>query len=241
MSIKLDLLAIGVHPDDVEISCGGTVIKHAALGKKVGVLHLTGGELGTRGTEKIRLKEAAASAKIMGVTLLDNLQFADVFFNNDKIHQLKLIQRIREYQPDVVICNAVSDRHPDHGKASTLITTACFYSGLSKILTTGADGKRQLAWRPKAVYHYIQDRFMDPDFVVDTSAYHSKKMKAIKAYTSQFYDPRSKEKDTYISSPEFLQSIVSRNAELGRIIGVKFAEGFIAERYPGVDSLFDLK
>ena len=240
MSVKLDLLAIGVHPDDVEISCGGTVIKHVALGKKVGVLHLTRGELGTRGSASIRSKEAIASAKIMGVTLLENLKFADGFFQNDKDHQLKLIQQIRNYQPEIVICNTLSDRHPDHGKAASLISHACFYSGLSKIITSDADGKKQAAWRPKAVYHYIQDRSLKPSFVVDTSAYHSKKMKAIKAYASQFHDPKSKEKNTYISTPEFLQSISNRNAEFGRIIGVKYAEGFISERYVGVNSLFDL-
>jgi bacillithiol biosynthesis deacetylase BshB1 len=237
--MKLDLLAIGVHPDDVEISAGGTVIRHVQLGKKVGVLHLTKGELGTRGSAAIRLKEAAASATLMGVAVNDNLGMADGFFRNDKEHQLKIIQRIRLYRPAVVICNALYDRHPDHGRSSSLVSEACFYAGLAKIKTLDK-GKPQEAWRPLAVYHYIQDRQMKPDLVVDISGQMDMKMAAIKAYRSQFFDPSSKAPATYISTPEFLESIRNRNAEWGRIIGVKHAEGFMAERYPGVSSLFDL-
>ena len=237
--MKLDLLAIGVHPDDVEISAGGTVIKHVQLGKKVGVLHLTKGELGTRGSAAIRMKEAAASAKIMEVAVLDNLGMADGFFRNDKEHQLKLIQKIRLYRPSVVICNALFDRHPDHGRSSALVSEACFYAGLARIKTMDK-GKQQEAWRPLAVYHYIQDRQMKPDLVVDISEQMKSKMKAIKAYHSQFFNPASKAPPTYISTPEFLDSILNRNAEWGRIIGVKYAEGFMVERYPGVHSLFDL-
>src|ERR1051326_7412785 len=239
MAVKLDILAVGVHPDDVEISAAGTLIKHIEEGKKAGVLHLTSGELGTRGSGKLRLEESKKSAKIMGVHALDNLLFADGFFRNDKEHQLKVIERIRHYRPEIVLCNAIADRHPDHGRASRLLSDSCFYSGLTKIKTK-FDGKVQEAWRPLAVYHYIQDRHMKPSFVVNISAYMERKMQAIKAYASQFYDASSNEPSTYISSPEFLNSIVNRNAECGRIIGVKYAEAFVAERFFGVNSLFEL-
>ncbi|HEY6162066.1 MAG TPA: bacillithiol biosynthesis deacetylase BshB1 [Bacteroidia bacterium] len=236
---KLDILAVGVHPDDVEISAGGTVIRHVLERKKVGVLHLTKGELGTRGSAAIRMKEAAAAAAIMGVEIHDNMTFRDGFFENDEKHRLKLIEKIRLYRPDVVLCNALHDRHPDHGRASQLVSESCFYSGLARIKTK-YQGKGQAAWRPKAVYHYIQDRSMQPSFVVDISDQMEKKMKAIQAYRSQFFDPSSKEPQTYISTPEFLDSIRNRCAEYGRIIGVRYAEAFVAERIFGISSLSDL-
>jgi bacillithiol biosynthesis deacetylase BshB1 len=236
---KLDILAVGVHPDDVEISAGGTVIRHVQRGMKVGVLHLTKGELGTRGSAAIRMKEAAAAASIMGVHVHDNMGFEDGFFENDVKHRLRLIEKIRLYRPGIVLCNALHDRHPDHGRASQLVSESCFYSGLTRIRTK-YKGKEQGAWRPKAVYHYIQDRAMRPSFVVDISEQLGKKMEAIRAYRSQFFDPSSKEPQTYISSPEFLDSIRNRCAEYGRIIGVKYAEAFVAERIFGIGSLSDL-
>jgi N-acetylglucosamine malate deacetylase 1 len=236
---KLDILAIGVHPDDVEISAAGTLISHIKAGKRAGILHLTKGEMGTRGSAKQRLKEAETAAGIIGAAMLDNAGMADVFFTNDPSHQLRLIEKIRLYRPEIVLCNALTDRHPDHGRASLLVSDACFYSGLVKIRTKYR-GKAQAAWRPRAVYHYIQDRHMRPDLVVDISPYFDQKMKAVKAYRSQFFDPDSPEPPTYISTKAFIESIHNRNAEMGRIIGVDFAEGFVTERYPGIKNLFDL-
>ncbi|MBC7861440.1 MAG: bacillithiol biosynthesis deacetylase BshB1 [Bacteroidia bacterium] len=238
--MKTDILAFGVHPDDVELSCSGTLIKHIELGKTVGIIDLTQGELGTRGTAEIRMKEAAAAKKIMGVTYRENLNMADGFFLNDADHQLKIIEVIRKYQPEIVICNAIEDRHPDHGRSSKLVSEACFYSGLTKIESFFND-KLQHAWRPKAVYHYIQDRFIHPDFVVDVSAQAEKKREAIMAYSSQFYDPKSNEPETPISSKEFLETLYSKMSLWGRAINVKYAEGFTVERYLGVENLFDLK
>lgn len=238
--MKIDILAIGVHPDDVELSCSGTILKHIKAGKKVGILDLTLGELGTRGTPAIRTKEAMAAAKILGVSFRDQLNMADGFFANDEKHQKLLIEKIRLYQPEIVLCNAVSDRHPDHGRAAKLVADACFYSGLVKV-ATNHNKKPQGAWRPKAVYHYIQDNFIHPDFVIDVSGFMDKKMKSIMAYGSQFYNPKSKEPVTPISTPEFLEVIKAKNAIWGRAIGVKYAEGFTVNRYPGVNSLFDLK
>jgi N-acetylglucosamine malate deacetylase 1 len=238
--MKVDILAIGVHPDDVELSCSGTILKHVAAGKKVGILDLTLGELGTRGNAKIRTKEAMNTAKILGVAFRDQMNMADGFFANDERHQLLLIEKIRQYQPEIVLCNAVADRHPDHGKAAKLVSDSCFYSGLTKVKTKHK-GKTQLSWRPKAVYHYIQDNYIHPDFVIDISKYIDKKMASIMAYESQFYNPKSKEPKTPISSPEFLESVKAKSVLFGRAIGVKYAEGFSVDRYPGVDSLFDLK
>lgn len=237
--MKLDILAFGAHPDDVELACSGTLINQIMLGNAVGIVDLTTGDLGTRGTGEIRLQEAAKSAKILGVKVRENLSFADGFFSNDKEHQLEVIKVIRKYKPEIVFLNAIYDRHPDHGRGSLLVSESCFYSGLRKI-ETELDGQKQEAWRPKAVYHYIQFKNIEPDFVVDISGSMDQKMESIKAYASQFYDPNSKEPFTIISSPEFLESVVQRAADLGRIIGVKYAEGYTAERYIGIKNVFDL-
>lgn len=237
--MKVDILAIGVHPDDVELSCSGTIAKHISQGKKVGVLDLTLGELGTRGNAELRIKEAAAASKILNLSFRTQLRMKDGFFVNDEIHQREIICQIRACRPDVVLCNAISDRHPDHGRAAKLVADACFYSGLIKV-ETSLDGVRQDAWRPKAVYHYIQDLFLHPDFVIDISDHIDTKHRSIMAYSSQFYNPDSNEPDTPISSKEFLDSLNSKMAIWGRSIGAKYAEGFTVNRYPGVNSLFDL-
>ena len=238
--MKLDILAIGAHPDDVEISCGATLAKEVAAGKKVGILDLTRGELGTRGSAEIRDQEATDAAKILGVVVRENIALADGFFVNDKASQLKVIEIIRKYQPEMVLCNAVDDRHIDHGKCEKLASDACFLSGLVKI-ETEVDGKNQEKWRPKTVYHYIQWKNLEPDVVVDVSGFMETKRKAVFAYASQFFNPNSGEGDTPISSETFKDSITYRNRDLGRLIGVDYGEGFTVERYPGVDSLFDLK
>ena len=237
--MKLDILAFGAHPDDVELSCGGTILKHVALGKTVSIIDLTRGELGTRGDAKTRDKEAANAAKILGVKFRENMDFADGFFANSKENQVALVIRIRKYKPEIVLANAVADRHPDHGRGSQLVSNACFLAGLLKIKTSD-NGKDQKPWRPKAVYHYIQDRYMKPDFVVDISDFMDRRMDAIKAYKSQMYDPGSKEPETAISSKQFMDSLYYRPLELGRIVGVEYAEGFIGERFLGVRNLFDL-
>ncbi|WP_456377817.1 bacillithiol biosynthesis deacetylase BshB1 [Lutibacter sp.] len=235
----LDILAIGAHPDDVELGCGATIAKEISLGKKVGILDLTRGELGTRGSAEIRDVEAANSAKILGVSIRENLAFADGFFQNDKKHQLEIIKIIRKYKPTVVLCNAVDDRHIDHPKGSELVSNACFLSGLMKIETT-LDGIKQVAWRPKQVYHYIQWKNLEPDFVIDVSGFIETKMNAVLAYSSQFYNPNSKEPSSPISSKNFLDSIKYRAQDLGRIIGVEYAEGFTTERYVAIKSLDNL-
>lgn len=239
--MKLDILAIGAHPDDVELGCGGTIAKEIARGKKVGIIDLTKGELGTRGTEKTRADEAAKSAKILGVTVRENLGFADGFFTNDKTHQLEIIKLIRKYRPEIVLCNAIEDRHIDHGKGSKLVSDACFLSGLIKIETTYDGAKQQQHWRPKQVYHYIQWKHIEPDIVVDITGHIETKVKAVMAYKTQFYDPHSVENETPISSKNFTDSVTYRAQDLGRIIGVEYGEGFTVERYPAVNSLFDLK
>lgn len=238
--MKLDILAIGVHPDDVELSCGGTLLKHIAAKKKVGILDLTRGELGTRGTPELRTKEAKKAAKILGVAVREQLNLADGFFENNKENQLPIIEIIRKYQPEVVLCNAINDRHPDHGRSAKLAADACFLSGLTKI-ETGKGKKAQQAWRPKAVYHYIQDNFMEPDLVVDITKFVDKKMEAILAYGSQFYNPDSKEPATAISGPEFMDLVRSKHLIFGRYINSLAAEGFKVNRPIGVKSLFDLK
>ncbi|WP_435577898.1 bacillithiol biosynthesis deacetylase BshB1 [Gilvibacter sp.] len=238
--MKLDILAIGAHPDDVELGCGATLAKEIASGKKVGILDLTRGELGTRGTPEIRDQEAKAAAKILGAVVRENIAIPDGFFTNSKENQLKIIEVLRKYQPDIVLCNAVDDRHIDHGKGSKLASDACFLSGLRRIETTH-NGEAQQAWRPKLVYHYIQWKNLEPDFVVDVSDYIEKKQKAVFAYTSQFFDPNSDDPSTPISSSNFKESISYRARDLGRLIGVEYAEGFTVERYVAVDSLFDLK
>ncbi|MCE3227680.1 MAG: bacillithiol biosynthesis deacetylase BshB1 [Bacteroidetes bacterium] len=237
--MKVDILAIGVHPDDVELSCSGTILKHIALGKKAGILDLTRGELGTRGSGELRTKEAMNAAKIQNVSFRTQLDFKDGFFQSDETHQRKVIEQIRKHQPEIVLCNAVSDRHPDHGRAAKLVADACFYSGLAKVETM-LDGKAQQAWRPKAVYHYIQDHFIHPDFVVDISDVIELKHKAIMAFSSQFYNPDSKEPVTPISSKEFLEQLNGKMSIWGRAINVPYAEGFTVNRYPGVNNLFDL-
>ena len=234
--IKLDILAIGAHPDDIELGCGATIAKEISLGKKVGVLDLTRGELGTRGSAKIRDAEAKNAAQILGLTVRENLAFADGFFINNKEHQLKVIEIIRKYQPEIVLCNAIDDRHIDHPKGSKLVSNACFLSGLRKI-NTSINNKTQEAWRPKQVYHYIQWRNIEPDFVVDVTGFINTKLKAIQAYSSQFYDPKSKEPTSPITSKNFLDSISYRAQDLGRLIGVEYAEGFTSERFVAVKSL----
>ena len=238
--MKLDILAFGAHPDDVELGCAGTILKEVALGKKVGIVDLTRGELGTRGSAEIRDKEAAAAAAILGVSVRENLAFRDGFFVNDEAHQLEIIKMIRKYQPEIVLCNAVDDRHIDHPKGSQLVSDACFLSGLIRI-TTSLDGEEQKAWRPKVVYHYMQWKNLVPDFVVDITGYVEQKTAAILAYSSQFYDPNSKEPESPISSKNFLESLNYRSRDLGRLTGLEHAEGFTAERYLAVNSLGDLK
>ena len=237
--MKIDILAIGIHPDDVELSCSGTIAKHIALGKKVGILDLTRGELGTRGNAELRTKEANEAAIILGVSFRTQLNLKDCFFENNEENQKKIIEIIRKHQPEIILCNAISDRHPDHGRASKLVSDSSFYSGLIKI-ETHSDNKIQKAWRPKAVYHYIQDQYIHPDFVIDISDFIDIKHKAIMAYSSQFYNPSSNEPETPISSKHFIESVNSKMSILGRDIGVKFAEGFTVNRYPGINSLFDL-
>ena len=237
--MKLDILAVGAHPDDVELGCGATIAKEISLGKKVGILDLTRGELGTRGSGEIRDKESSDAAKILKVEVRENLAFSDAFFVNDKAHQREVIKIIRKYKPNIVLCNAIDDRHIDHGKGSKLVSDACFLSGLRKI-ETEVDGKNQEAWRPKHVYHYIQWKNIEPDFVVDVSGFINKKTEAIKAYASQFYDPNSKEPTSPIATKTFLESIEYRAKDLGRLISVDYAEGFTVERYVAVDNLDDL-
>ncbi len=239
--MKLDILAFGAHPDDVELGAGATVAKEISKGKKVGIIDLTRGELGTRGTSEIRDSEAAKAAKILKVTVRENLGFADGFFVNDRTHQLEIIEKIRKYRPETVLCNAIDDRHIDHGKGSNLVSDACFLSGLIKIKTTdGTTGVEQGPWRPKVVYHYIQWKNIQPDFVVDVSGFIKKKTEAILAYSSQFFDPDSDEPETPISSKNFIDSVNYRARDLGRLIGTEYAEGFNVERYVAVDSLDDL-
>jgi len=238
--MKLDILAFGAHPDDVELGAGATIAKAIALGKKVGVVDLTRGELGTRGTAAIRDKEAATAAKILGLSIRENLGFADGFFSNAKAHQLAVVQMLRKYQPEIVLCNAIEDRHIDHGKGSKLVSDACFLSGLIKIETKSENGEAQDAWRPKQVYHYIQWKNLTPDFVVDVSGFIEKKAEAILAYSSQFYDPKSDDPETPISSKNFIDSVTYRARDLGRLVGVGHAEGFTAERFVAVSDLDSL-
>lgn len=234
--MKLDILAFGAHPDDVELGCAATIAKEVSLGKKVGIIDLTQGELGTRGSAELRKIEASKAAEILGVAVRENLGFADGFFVNDKEHQLEVIKMLRKYQPDVVLCNAIDDRHIDHGKGSKLVSDACFLSGLQKI-ETELDGEKQEKWRPKLVYHYIQWKNLEPNFVVDVTGFMTQKMDAVMAYSSQFFDPNSNEPQTPISSQNFTDSIEYRARDLGRLIGTEHAEGFTVERYVAVDSL----
>ncbi|MDQ4139258.1 MAG: bacillithiol biosynthesis deacetylase BshB1 [Bacteroidota bacterium] len=237
--MKLDILAFSSHPDDIELSCAGTLIAHVQAGKKVGIVDLTKGELGTRGTPEIREAEATAATALMGLQVRENLGFADGFFRNDRDHQLEVVKMLRRYQPEIVIANAITDRHPDHGRGSILVSESCFLAGLKQIKTEDNNGA-QVAWRPKAVYHYIQDRLLVPDFVVDITPYWHLKLEAIKAFKSQFYDPSNNEPNTYISKPDFLDFIEARSRDMGHLIGTTFGEGFTKEKHIGVRSLFDL-
>ncbi len=238
--MKLDILAFAAHPDDTELSCAGTLAMHVSNGDKVGVVDLTRGEMGTRGTPEIRDEEAKNSADILGLSIRDNLGFFDAYFVNDKAHQHEVVRSIRKYQPDVILANAIYDRHPDHGRASKLVVDACFLSGLAKVETKNDDGTNQTPWRPRAVYHYIQSQFITPDFIVDVSEHWETKMKAIKAFKSQFFDPNNSEPETYISSPQFMEMLESRGKELGHSIGVKYGEGFTKDRHLGIRDLKDL-
>ncbi|WP_271424698.1 bacillithiol biosynthesis deacetylase BshB1 [Aequorivita sinensis] len=237
--MKIDILAIGAHPDDVELGCSATLAKEIHKGKKVGLLDLTRGELGTRGTAEIRDQEAADAAKILGAEFRHNLGLADGFFVNDKASQLEIIKIIRKYQPEVVLCNAIEDRHIDHGKGSKLASDACFLSGLQKIETI-YEGQVQKAWRPKFVYHYIQWKNIEPDFVVDVTGFLDMKLETVFAYKSQFHQEGANEPETPITSTNFRDSITYRAQDLGRLIGTEHAEGFTVERFPAVDSIFDL-
>ncbi len=234
--MKLDVLAIGVHPDDVELSCAGVLLVEKKNGKKTGIVDLTQGELGTRGTADTRREEAEKAGTILGVDIRENLGLADGFFQNDRHSQLKIIEAIRKYQPDIILCNAPEDRHPDHGRSARLVADATFLSGLVKIETMSG-GFLQKAWRPKYVLHYIQDRFLTPNFVVDITDVFETKLESIKAYATQFHNPGLNGPETYISTPDFLDSVIYRSKMLGKMIGVKYAEGFISEKMIGIKSL----
>jgi bacillithiol biosynthesis deacetylase BshB1 len=230
--MKLDILAFGVHPDDVELGCAGTIMAAIDQGKKVGIVDLTRGELGTRGTPSTRTQEAAAAAKIMGVQVRENLDMADGFFVNDEAHQRKIIALIRKYQPDVILANAPEDRHPDHGRSAKLVSDAAFLSGLRKVETI-YEGITQTAWRPAYTFHYIQDRFIQPSFVIDITSYMERKIEAVLAYGTQFTNADTTEPQTYISSPQFLETVKARALMLGKRIGVGYAEGYITEKIIG--------
>ena len=235
--MKLDILAIGSHPDDVELGCSGTLIAEIKRGKKAGIIDLTQGELGTRGTIETRYQEAADAAKIIGVTARENLKMRDGFFRNDEEHQLQLVKIIRKYQPEIVIANILEDRHPDHGRGGWLAYDACFFSGLRQVKTIGEDGSEQERWRPKILLHYIQDRFYEPDIIVDISDVWEQRMEAIRAYRTQFLPDGSSDPQNYISSPEFMESLTARARSLGKRIGVKYGEGFLSKKSIGIKSL----
>lgn len=238
--LKLDILIMSVHPDDAELGCAGTILKHIALGKKVGIVDLTRGELGTRGSAEIRDAEAAASSKILGLAVRENLGLPDGFFENRKEYQLKVIEAIRKYQPRIVITNAYYDRHPDHGRANELVEASLFLSGLTKI-ETGFDDIKQQPWRPELLLHFIQDEYIKPDILIDITDYWDKKIESISAFGSQFHNPNwADEPQTYISSPDFIPVIEARAREFGKVINVKYAEGFTSRRILGVDNLFHL-
>ncbi|MCB0514601.1 MAG: bacillithiol biosynthesis deacetylase BshB1 [Chitinophagales bacterium] len=237
---KLDILAMGVHPDDVELGCAGTLLAQHALGKKCGIVDFTKGEMGTRGTPELRLKEAENAAKILQVEVRVNLEMEDVFFENSFENKQKVIQQIRYFQPDVVLINARHDRHPDHKRAADLANEACFLSGLTKIITLDAERKEQLPWRPRLVLHYIQDRWQNPDVVVDISDFMAQKMEAVKAFSSQFYNEESSEPETYISSRAFFDNLYTRAAEMGRACGFAYAEGFVSSKTLGVKDITHL-
>jgi bacillithiol biosynthesis deacetylase BshB1 len=230
---KLDILAFGVHPDDVELGCSGTILASVAEGKKVGVIDLTRGELGTRGNAETRKEEAANAAKVLQVVVRENLGMADGFFQNDEVHQKKVIEVVRKYRPEIILCNSTEDRHPDHGRSAQLVADAAFLSGLRKI-ETFIEGQQLHEWRPKYVFHYIQDRFLNPDFIFDISNFMEDKLKSVLCYTTQFYNPNLHEPETYISNPEFLEAVKARAMMLGKRIGVKYAEGYISKKMVGI-------
>ena len=240
MNSKVDILAFAAHPDDVELAASGTIMKHISQGKTVAIVDLTQGELGSRGTIQTRYDEAAAASEIMGIKHRVNLKMADGFFEITEENKRKIVEQIRRFQPEIVLANAVSDRHPDHGRGGQLVSEACFLSGLVKVETEW-NGEKQTAHRPKAVYHYIQDYYIKPDFVVDITTFQDRKIAAIQAYKTQFYNPNSKEPKTPISGEDFLDFIKARAMEFGRPIGAQYAEGFTVERFIGVEDLFDLR
>lgn len=238
--MKLDILVLAAHPDDAELGCGATIAKQVSLGRKVGVIDFTQGELGTRGTIQTRAQEAKDSASILGLAVRVNLGFKDGFFVNNEVHQLAVIRLLRKFQPEIVLANAIYDRHPDHGKGSDLAFDSCFYSGLAKIETKD-EGKMQSAWRPKHLYHYIQSQLISPDFVVDVSDFWETKMNAVRAFKTQFYDPTSDEPETFISNPGFMKLLESRGQEFGYSIGARYGEGFTVRKVIGVDDIFSLR
>lgn len=238
--MKLDILAFAAHPDDVELSCSGTLIKHIRAGYKAGIVDLTAGELGTRGSAELREKEAARASEILGVAARENLNLKDGLFGVDEASRLSVVRMIRKYRPEIVLANSIRDRHPDHGRASSLVSESCFLAGLPKLVTE-LNGEIQQAWRPKAIYHYVQDYQLKPDLIVDISDYMEDRIKSIMAYSSQFYNPDSKEPQTAISTKEFQEVLRSRALENGRLIGTLYGEAFIVERPPGVDDLMKLR
>lgn len=238
--MKLDILAFAAHPDDVELSCSGTMIKHIRLGYKAGIVDLTAGELGTRGSAELRKKEAATASEILGISARENLNLKDGLFGVDEASRLSVVRMIRKYRPEIVLANSFRDRHPDHGRASSLVSESCFLAGLPKLVTE-LNGEIQAAWRPKAIYHYVQDYQLKPDLIVDISDCMEDRVKSIMAYGSQFYNPYSKEPQTAISSMEFLEILRSRALDNGRLIGALYGEAFLVERPPGVENLLTLK
>ena len=236
----MDILAFGAHPDDAEISCGATLIKSIEQGKRVGLIDLTEGEMGTRGSSELRFQEAEEAARMMGVEVRENLHFRDCFFQNDEWHRLRVIEKIRQYRPSIVLVNSPSDRHPDHARASELVKEAAYYSGLPKIETT-LDGEAQEAWRPASVFMYIQDYYLTPSFVVDITGYWEKKLAVLKCFKSQFFDPRSNEPETPISGASFFEFLHGKSLNLGRPCGFELGEGFISDRYLGARSFDDIR
>ena len=237
--MKLDVLAIGVHPDDVELGCSGTLLNEIKLGKKAGIIDLTQGELGTRGTAQTRYEEAARAAELLGVAVRENLKMRDGFFKNDEEHQRLLITAIRKYRPEIVLANILDDRHPDHGRAGHLIADACFLAGLLKIETSDEQGHPQERWRPKQVLHYLQDWYHEPDLLIDISDVFEQRMQAVLAYHTQFHTQKAEgnEPQTYISTPDFLDSVIARARLMGKRIGVKYAEAFVTQKKLGVRNL----
>lgn len=238
--MKVHILAIAAHPDDVELNCAGTILRHLDLGYSAGIIDLTQGELGTRGTGPIRLDEASKAADLLGVSFRLNLGMADGFFKNTKENQIQVVQKIREFKPDIVLTNALSDRHPDHGRAARLVTDACFISGLVKVETVDENGNPQIRWSPNSLYYFVQDYLHIPNLIVDVSKYMDMRMKALKAFTSQFYNPDSKEPDSSISSHDYLEQILGRARTFGRQIGVEFGEGYTAPRAIGTRDMIPL-